>query len=162
MSWLLRVATAADLDAIMKLEHETFPQDAWSAATMRAELVDPNGYYLVAASAEDPADSAQLAGYAGLRAPRGLEQGDIQTLAVAESARRHGIGRSLVTGLVSEARQRGVREVFLEVRADNLAAQQLYSSLGFENIALRPNYYPPGIDAIVMRLAVPRPRVVPA
>jgi N6-L-threonylcarbamoyladenine synthase/ribosomal-protein-alanine N-acetyltransferase len=60
--------------------------------------------------------------------------------------------------LIGEARKRGAREVFLEVRADNPGAQQLYRELGFEEIGVRPQYYQPdGVDAVVMRLAVPTP-----
>ena len=42
-----------------------------------------------------------------------------------------GLGRVLMLQLIAEARQRGAREVFLEVRADNQDAQALYRSLGF-------------------------------
>ena len=42
--------------------------------------------------------------------------------------------------------------MFLEVRADNPVAQQLYESLGFVQIDLRRAYYQPeGIDAVIMR-----------
>jgi ribosomal protein S18 acetylase RimI-like enzyme len=64
--------------------------------------------------------------------------------------------------LIAQARERGAREIFLEVRADNPAAQSLYESLGFEPIAVRPRYYLGGIDAVVMRLTVPDPEVSPA
>ena len=49
----------------------------------------------------------------------------------------------LVQSLLAEARRRGASEVFLEVRADNPGAQQLYRTLGFEQIAVRPRYYQP-------------------
>jgi len=46
--------------------------------------------------------------------------------------------------------------VFLEVRADNPGARSLYETLGFAEIAVRPKYYQPdGVDAVIMRLAVP-------
>ena len=91
-------------------------------------------------------------------APRGAGEGDIQTIAVAPRARRHGLGRALMLALIGEARNRAAREVFLEVRADNPGAQTLYRALGFEEIGVRPRYYQPdGVDAIVMRLAVPTP-----
>ena len=49
-----------------------------------------------------------------------------------------------------------MREVFLDVRADNPVAQQLYASAGFMEIGRRPHYYQPDdVDAVVMRLDVP-------
>ncbi|CAN5197298.1 ribosomal protein S18-alanine N-acetyltransferase [soil metagenome] len=153
-AWQLRRATPDDIDAVMAIETATFIEDAWSPATMRAELADRNGYYLVAFP---PGSPERIEAYAGLRAPRGAPQADIQTIAVLESARRNGLGRVLMQQLIAEARDRGARELFLEVRADNPSAQALYGSLGFEQIAQRPNYYGPGHDAFVMRLTIPIP-----
>jgi ribosomal-protein-alanine acetyltransferase len=135
-----------DLDAIMALEESVFPTDAWARDVMAAELAGPHGHYLAAI------DGERLVGYAGLLAPRGSGQADIQTIAVAADARGHGIGRALVDALLREAADRDAREVFLEVRADNPVARALYASVGFEQIAVRPRYYQPdGVDAIVMR-----------
>lgn len=157
MTWQLRRATVDDLDAIMAIESTVFSADAWSSSVMRAELVDRHGYYLVAFPPDAP---AQIDAYAGLRSPLREPQADIQTIAVAEGARRHGLGRVLMLQLISEARSRGASEVFLEVRADNPSAQALYLCLGFEQIAVRPKYYQPdGIDAIIMRLAIPTPEM---
>lgn len=154
-AWQLRRATEDDVPAIMELERSTFVSDAWSERSMRSEVTGQHGYYLVAFEPEHP---ERIDGYAGLLAPRGSGEGDIQTIAVAPHARRHGLGRALMLALIGEARARGAREVFLEVRADNPGAQTLYRALGFEEIGVRPRYYQPdGVDAIVMRLAVPTP-----
>ena len=150
----LRTATMTDLDAIMAIESTTFGSDAWSKASMRAELASPHTRYLVAT---DPAEPGATAGYAGLLAPRASAQADIQTIAVAETARRRGLGRTLMQALIAEAVERGAGEVFLEVRADNPGAQALYVSLGFEQLAVRPKYYQPdGVDALIMRLTLAR------
>ena len=150
----IRRATLDDLDAIMHLETSTFASDAWSRGSMRAELGSRHGYYLVV-DGEHQHPDAGIAGYAGLLAPAGSGQADIQTIAVAPDARRHGLGRALVVALLDEARAREAAEVFLEVRADNPNAQALYTSLGFEQIAVRPQYYQPdGVDAHIMRLAL--------
>ena len=147
----LRRATLDDLDAIMELETSTFTSDAWSRGTMRAELGSRHGYYLVAEEVPGHPDAA-IAGYAGLLAPAGSGQADIQTIAVAPAARRRGLGRALMVALLDEARARRTTEVFLEVRADNPDAQALYTSLGFEQIAVRPQYYQPdGVDAHIMK-----------
>ena len=143
----LRAATPHDLDAIMQLERASFPTDAWSDAMMREELASPHGRYLVLEEA------GRLIGYGGIRAVRGGTDADIQTIALVESARGRGRGRGLLRSLLAAAGERRVREVFLEVRADNPVAQALYVSEGFVELARRPNYYQPdGVDAIVMRL----------
>ena len=154
--WQLRTATLDDLDPIMELEHGTFGTDAWSRELMRAELANPHARYLVA----NPLEQNDIVGYAGLLAPRRSEQADIQTIAVAESARRGGLGRALMNALIVEAKGRGAREIFLEVRADNPGAKSLYDDLGFEELGVRKGYYQPdNVDAIMMRLTVPTPTI---
>ena len=144
-----RVATIDDLDAIMALERASFPTDAWSDAMMREELRSRHSWYVVVE------ESGRLAGYAGLRAARGSTDADIQTITIAEDARGRGRGRALLRTLLAEASRRGIREVFLEVRADNPVAQALYASEGFAEIGRKPRYYQPDdVDAVVMKLDV--------
>ena len=148
MTWKLRRAGELDLDAIMLIESSTFENDAWSREAMASELASQHTYYLVA-------ERAGVEGYAGLFAPQRSLQADIQTIAVGQSARRQGLGRVLMQALITEARERGATEVFLDVRADNPGATALYESLGFEPIAVRPGYYQPdNVDAVVMRLHI--------
>lgn len=148
---MMRPATLDDLDAVMELERAAFRGDAWSEATMRADISSAHTWYVVVE------EDGRLLGYAGLRAPAGSKDADIQTIALAEDARGRGLGRALFRALLAEAARRRVREVFLDVRADNATAQSLYSSEGFEPIGRRPNYYPgEGVDAIVMKLELAR------
>jgi [ribosomal protein S18]-alanine N-acetyltransferase len=150
--WQLRSATRDDLDSVMRIESAVFANDAWSRETMRSELSSANTHYLVAHRPESP---AVIDAYAGLLSPRGAEHAEIQTIAVVESARRNGLGRSLIDALVAEARIRGASDVFLEVRADNPDAQRLYAAIGFAQVGLRKGYYQPdGVDAIIMKLTV--------
>ncbi|MET1051100.1 MAG: ribosomal protein S18-alanine N-acetyltransferase [Mycetocola sp.] len=154
MTWQLRTATVADLNHIMQIEQAVFGTDAWSSAAMRDELSSPNTHYVVATPIGAP---EIVQGYGGMLAPPLATEADIQTLAVSPDVRRMGLGRVLMHALLRAAQARGVREVFLEVRADNDGAQSLYLSLGFESIGVRPGYYQPDdIDAIVMKLELPR------
>ncbi|AWB87151.1 ribosomal protein S18-alanine N-acetyltransferase [Mycetocola zhujimingii] len=156
MTWQIRRATVADLAHILAIEQSTFGSDAWSAELLRSELASANTYYIVATPVGAP---EIVEGYAGLMVPPGADDADIQTIAVAAEVRRMGLGRILVRALLSEARKRGARQVFLEVREDNPGAQALYLDLGFEAIAVRPGYYQPdNVDAIVMKLVL-QPRV---
>jgi [ribosomal protein S18]-alanine N-acetyltransferase len=151
--WHFRRATVADLDSIMLLESSIFENDAWSAESMRGELLNRHCYYLVGFRAETP---NRIDGYAGLLAPSRSKDADIQTIGVAPASRRSGLGRALVQNLVAEAQARGAAEVFLEVRADNPGAQSLYRGLGFTELGIRPKYYQPdNVDAVMMRLSLP-------
>lgn len=151
----LRQMTTDDVQAVMALERALFPLDAWSEGMLRDELAETaTRHYVVAESggaepAEPGAESADaLVGYAGLRFVP--PEGDVQTMAVAETAWGRGIGRALLTELLDQAGARGVTHMFLEVRSDNPRAQDLYTRFGFEAIGLRKGYYK-GADAIVMR-----------
>ncbi|SEC10002.1 ribosomal protein S18-alanine N-acetyltransferase [Microbacterium hydrocarbonoxydans] len=149
----LRAATPADLDAIMAIERRSFPTDAWSSEAMALELSSPHGRYLV------DEHEGVIIGYGGVRALQGSGDADIQTIAFDAEHRGAGRGRALLRALLDAAVERGAREVFLEVRADNPSAEGLYRSEGFEEIARRPRYYQPDdVDAIVMRLALQHPR----
>lgn len=142
---VLRPATLADLDAIWRIEAAVFGAEAWSREMMREELAGDHRTYLVLVD-----EDGGVLGYGGLLAV-GAE-GDIQTIALTPEARGAGHGRALMHALLAAAEERGVREVFLEVRADNPVARSLYERLGFAEIAVRPRYYQPDdVDAIVMR-----------
>ena len=146
MSVAIRRASSADVDALCELEKGLFLNDAWSRQLFVDELGHPFSYYLVAE------EDAEIVGYAGLRAaPANADQGDIQTLAVVPAFRGQGLGRQLLSQLIDEAEDRGVRALFLEVRADNPVAIALYDSVGFHEIDRRHGYYQPdGVDAVVM------------
>ncbi|MFG2224187.1 GNAT family N-acetyltransferase [Streptomyces sp. NPDC048644] len=156
-----------DLDAVLALEHELFPDDAWSPGMFWSELARARGAganrrYLVAElevpprsgdvegrwSGEGPA--GRLVGYGGLAAVDGT--GDIQTIATARDQWGSGLGARLLTALLSAATAFECHEVLLEVRVDNVRAQRLYERFGFAPIGFRRGYYQPGnIDALVMR-----------
>jgi [ribosomal protein S18]-alanine N-acetyltransferase len=145
---VLRPMHSADLTAVMELELALFGEEAWSRDMLAGELRQQPGsrHYLVA---ED--ETGQIVGYAGLLAAG--TQADVVTLGVSMSRWGQGTGSQMLAALLAEARRRGCREVFLEVRMDNMRAQRLYRERGFTEIGIRRGYYQPsGADALVMRL----------
>ncbi len=146
MTVTLRGMTRADIDAVLRLEHEVFGEEAWTRAMLEGEIAQQpaSRHYLVAE--EDGA----VIGYAGLLAA-GV-QADVLTIGVALDRWGQGTGAALLDGLLAEAVRRGCAEVFLEVRTDNARAQRLYRKYGFTEIGVRKGYYQPsGTDALVMR-----------
>jgi ribosomal-protein-alanine N-acetyltransferase len=153
-SIVLREMRWWDIDPVMELEYELFPDDAWSRGMFWSELADarhPDAtrHYVVA---ED--ESGRVVGYGGLAAIAGT--GDIQTIATARDQWGTGLGARLLRELLRQATSFECHEVLLEVRVDNERAQRLYTRFGFESIGFRRGYYQPGnVDALVMRLTDP-------
>ena len=132
------------VERLLPLETALFPDEPWTARTFWSELGQlETRHYLVALDGED------VVGYAGLcDCP---DEAWVQTLAVAPSHARRGLGSRLLAVLLQEAARRRQRVVSLEVRADNAAAQRLYARHGFTRTGVRRGYYQPsGADAWVL------------
>ncbi|HCA84524.1 MAG TPA: ribosomal-protein-alanine N-acetyltransferase [Streptomyces sp.] len=146
-----------DIGPVLDLEHEMFPDDAWSAGMFWSELAHARGTratrrYVLAEEAE----SGRLVGYGGFAAVDGT--GDVQTIAVVREHWGSGLGARLLTELLGAATDFECHEVLLEVRVDNTRAQRLYERFGFQPIGFRRGYYQPGnVDALVMRRTEPAP-----
>jgi len=68
-----------------------------------------------------------------------------------------GLGRRLLQHLIATAGRESADTLFLEVRISNWAAYCLYISMGFNEIGLRPGYYPTKDgreDAMVLALSL--------
>ncbi|WP_228045134.1 ribosomal protein S18-alanine N-acetyltransferase [Streptomyces ferrugineus] len=153
MQAVLRELRWWDIDAVLELEKDLFPEDAWSRGMFWSELAHSRGpgatrRYVVAE------DGGRIVGYAGLASSGDLA--DIQTIAVARDHWGTGLGGRLLTELLRAATDFECAEVMLECRVDNVRAQKLYERFGFEAIGFRRGYYQPGnVDALVMRLTAP-------
>ena len=73
---------------------------------------------------------------------------------VVAGARRSGVGEALMRALHDEARERGVRRVWLEVIVENTGAFALYEKLGYEREGVRRAQYRRAdgshVDAVLM------------
>lgn len=133
------------LQRVAEIERDIFGDEAWTQGMLWSELAAGH-YYRAALSGEE------LVGYAGLAfAPP--DEAWVNNIAVAPSARRRGIASILLNDLLERARSKNVRSVLLEVAVDNVSAQILYDSFGFDTVGIRKGYYQPSnTDAAVMRM----------
>ena len=74
-------------------------------------------------------------------------------IGVTAQARRQGVGLCLLKALISNVEKVGGEALWLEVRADNLAAQGLYIKTGAVRTGRRKCYYSDGADAVMMSYA---------
>jgi ribosomal-protein-alanine N-acetyltransferase len=152
MSATLEPLRRNDLARCAELERILFDgEDPWSEATFAAEL-DAGHYYLGAYV------DGQLVGYAGMSLIGGRElEANVHTIGVDPAWQRKGVGRALLTALLTKA-DNAKAPVYLEVRTDNRRAIALYETHGFSRIGLRRKYYQPsGADAYTMA----RPASIP-
>lgn len=85
------------------------------------------------------------------------DEAEIASVCVDPAYRRLGGGTKLLQTLLRQARLSGAQNVYLEVRASNQAAQELYRCAGFECIGVRKRYYTnPLEDAVLMRCEILR------
>ena len=144
----IRPAVAADLDALLQLELAAFSGDRLRRRQLRHHLITPGRWLLLAL------EGSNVLGYALLLRRERSSVGRIYSIAVAAAARGRGVGAALMRALAERASQAGLRELRLEVRDDNTAAQQLYRRLGYQRFGRRERYYDDGTDAQRWRLAL--------
>lgn len=85
---------------------------------------------------------------------------DVEKVAVSPAAQGHGLGRRLMTALISTAREAGIEVLTLDLRADNTRAAALYESLGFQRYGLLPRFVAVGdrrYDKLFYALDLRRP-----
>ena len=71
-------------------------------------------------------------------------------IGVTDQTRRQGVGLCLLQALISSVEKAGGEALWLEVRADNRAAHQLYIKTGAVHTGSRKAYYSDGVDAVLM------------
>lgn len=130
--------------------HEICFAEPWSPRSMAEVLVMPGVSGLIAVDGGSLRPSRAPPGPAGLVLWRCLgEEAEILTIAVLPPWRRRGIGARLLEAALWDSAERGASAMFLEVAADNLAGQILYTRHGFTPVGRRKGYYR-GIDAVTM------------
>jgi ribosomal-protein-alanine N-acetyltransferase len=138
-----------DLDRVLAVERA-----AYSFPWSRGNFVDSLAAGYLAEMLLD--DRAGLLGY--YVAMAGVDEMHLLNLTVAPAQQRRGHSRTLLDALESRCRERNVATLWLEVRASNARARQVYARRGFAEVGLRRGYYPAGKsqreDAIVMSLAL--------
>ncbi len=128
----LRPMTASDLDAIMAIERVNFPFP-WTEGNFKDSI---NSGYICLVMEQGKA----LMGYAVLMMV--LDEAHLLNISVAQSHQGQGWGRYLLIQMMEIGREKGGLNMFLEVRPSNHSALGLYESMGFNEMGIRPGYYP--------------------
>jgi ribosomal-protein-alanine N-acetyltransferase len=147
--------TAGDLDAVTALAAEAAGAPLWTRQIYESAIGGEHSAALVAID-NGAVDNRMLIGFA--IAISVLDICQLESIVVAETSRRQGIGASLLTAVVAWSCARNSRRIELEVRAGNSGAIALYQQAGFIRDGRRRGYYRnPGEDAVLMSLALGLP-----
>jgi [ribosomal protein S18]-alanine N-acetyltransferase len=144
----------SDLEEVVALEQRSFTEP-WTRKMFLGELRDNVFATSLAARAENQewsdVSEGVLVGYSMFWVV--FEELHLMNLAVRPELRRLGIAKELVRQTLSIAAAKGALTALLEVRASNVAAQELYEGFGFKRRSLRRGYYEhPHEDAVIMMM----------
>lgn len=125
-----------DVSLLSRLHCESF-SDGWSASEF-TKMLSAGSYF------------GFICGEGFVIGRKIFEECEIFAIAVSPKFRSQGIGTSLLKKFHEKAKSIGAKKIFLEVRSDNIIAQNLYLSNGYKTISRRQNYYGKQ-DAIIMQ-----------
>ncbi len=146
--WRVRRAELGDLASILAIERGSAEAPQWGEAVWRGVLGDEEG----SGSARRSFVAEGGDGIVGFAVVSCLgEVAELESVAVAENARRQGVGRAVCRAAMEWASEREAERIELEVRASSGGAQALYAELGFRELGRRRGYYrEPVEDAVLM------------
>lgn len=140
----VRPVHISDLNALMQLEAECFPTEAFPRRTMRYLIQKSRSVFLVLEN------QGQLLGSVCLLTPKRHRSARIYSLSVTPTQQGKRLGQQLMDQMLSIARERGYSGIHLEVDEENDAAIRLYLRNGFQPIGHIRGYYNNGHNALKM------------
>ncbi len=142
-------AVPDDLDRLIAIETEAFDPKIYTRMTrrqLRRHIESGSAVFLVA---RDHAGTA--IGYALGFIKRNNAYLRLYSLAVDPRHQGGRVGAELFPTIEEIARERGLRGVQLEIRADNSKLLDRYSRLGYRPYRTVPEYYPDGAGCIKLK-----------
>jgi len=136
-----------DLDAVMVIEPQIYSHP-WTRGNFSDSLNSGHSAWVLE-------QENKIIGYALLMIV--LDEAHLLNLSIAKTYQKQGLGRFLLEYMLKIAKSYQAANMFLEVRASNVSALALYENIGFNEMAVRRNYYPAATgreDAILMGLAL--------
>lgn len=138
----IREMSLKDIEQVSCIEESIF-SIPWSKTSFEDSMNSKNTLFLIAEKENE------IAGYLGMYLFG--EEADISNVAVSKTHRRQRIARMLLEKGLIQMKERGVKNVTLEVRETNIPAIRLYESMGFQEVGIRKDYYKEPVEnALIM------------
>lgn len=131
-------ASLADAGKILQVLEAVYAVSPWSLAQIETDLASPQLHYWLARA------GSQVLGFLAVQETD--FEAEILQIAVQPAYQGQGIASRLFEQLPAG------KDLFLEVRVSNQAAQLFYKKQAFKEIAVRKGYYhDPSEDAVIMK-----------
>jgi [ribosomal protein S18]-alanine N-acetyltransferase len=145
MNPVIRKMTIDDIRAVVELDKLSFSLP-WPERSFRFELTDNPASRCWVAEAD-----GRIIGMIVVWLI--VAEAHVATLATHPNFRRQGIAKKLLSHALQYLIGEGAQSSFLEVRASNTAAQEMYSKFGYKESGRRRHYYKDNDeDAILMNV----------
>lgn len=142
--WAVDMLEEQDLDEVLAIETASF-SNPWTRQMFQWEMENLGVSYGYVLRVPDRRTAAFCTVWIV------LNEVHINNLAVHPDCRGRGLGRKLLEFVLALAAGLGARRATLEVRRSNVAALNLYKTLGFTVAGVRKNYYAsPVEDALIL------------
>lgn len=142
-SYTFRLLKEHDVAEVLQIERASFTLP-WTEDAFKNEF--SQNKFAVYIGLED---DGTLIGYCGVWII--VDEAHITNVAVLPEYRGRKLGEALMKKIMETAVEMGAKTMTLEVRVTNHIAQSLYRKLGFQDGAIRKNYYSDNQeDALVM------------
>jgi len=130
-----------DIDEVLEFFHD------WNRDLFLEEIKNPFSYNFVLYFPSHR-NYQEIIGFINFWiVPDGIE---LNNIIIRDEYRGKGYGALLMDFLIKCAQFLKSEKIFLEVKEDNLIAQNLYKKYGFKKLYVRKRYYSDNKDAIVM------------
>ena len=139
----MQEATFKDFSDILKLETQAFGRHNYHYVDLVLFMLLPN-FKIYIVKKQD-----HLAAFNLVKFGKSFSRAHILLLAVDTAHRRQHLATNLLKYIIDLS---STKQIVLEVRKDNLVAQNLYKSIGFKAIKIKHHFYKhPKCDALIMQ-----------
>lgn len=167
-AWEAQPMRVPDLTEVMAVERQAYPVP-WTHGNFVDSLAA--GYPAEVLRGPPQAGLTPLGGGLGAARPRGhtellgywvampgVDELHLLNITVVPAWQGRGLAVVMLDRLVAGCRERGLMQLWLEVRVSNARAREVYRRYGFAEVGQRRAYYPvpqgPREDAVLMSLSV--------
>ena len=158
----IRQSRREDFDTLWRIDKECFPPGiSYSRLELAVYMRRPRSFTLLAEAAATNSKKSAANGSLVADSPVGIvgfivaaanrRGGHIITIDVLPTARRFGVGSTLLSAAEKHLRAAPCYAVELETAVDNLAALAFYKRHSYDLVKTIPGYYSNGVDALVLR-----------